>query len=404
MSSKSYCPRRLLRVVSNGLLQDMFDLLCIEIDVEWDSVTETRIEPVFIAWQSLDDEPRRKVELLLREVDSMASEVGLRAIFEEAHRQGETELIEELSQYDSRYDVAMWTALKKANVWETAMLLNRADRKLGGRFSQRRINVPVTAKPNGSAETMRSLSKSLSAFFTLRQGRGRNCECEYLLRSDGTHYVFATLDDYRRQYLRLVDGGGFAKSCETPAFEVIFAFDEKNRTLDIDARGGKSVHQPLQSIIAREFLGINLPPEDPRSQPFMLDVLLDPTFRFPTDPADGICSLCVEEAGVRVLGTKDRMNLKPGSREEPTNFSEMVEKYFDDAKVPRSVMQVLRAVLLFSVEDSDGRVRDFDVRITQPNRSNLKSLSQDERELAEKYLREWGIDCAIASDAVVAAA
>lgn len=284
------------------------------------------------------------------------------------------------------------------------MLLNRADRKLGGRFSQRRIDVPVTAKPNGSAETMRSLSKSLSAFFTLHQGRGRNCECEYLLRSDGTHYVFATLDDYRRQYLRLVDSGGFAKSCETPAFEVIFAFDEKNRTLDIDARGGKSVHQPLQSIIAREFLGINLPPEDPRSQPFMLDMLLDPTFRFPTDPADGICSLCVEEAGVRVLGTKDRMNLKPGSREEPTNFSEMVEKYFDDKKVPRSVMQVLRAVLLFSVEDSDGRVRDFDVRITQPNRSNLKSLSQDERELAEKYLREWGIDCAIASDAVVAAA
>ncbi len=404
MSSKSYCPRRLLRVVSNRLLQDMFECHRIEIDVDWDSLTETKIEPVFSAWQSLDDRPRRMIELLLLEVDSMASEVGLRAIFEEAHRQGETELIEELSQYDSRYDVAMWTALKKSAVWDTAVLLNRADKRLGGRFSQRRIDVPMTAKPNGSVETMRSLSKSLSAFFTLQQGRGRKCECEYLLRSDGTHYVFATLDDYRRQYLKLVDGGGFAKACETPAFEVIFAFDEKNRTLDIDSRGGKAVHQPLQSILAREFLGIHLPPEDPRSQPFILDVLLDPKFRFPTDPADGICSLCVDEARVRVLGTKDKMTLEPGSREQPTNFSDMVEKYLDDQKVPRSVMQVLRAVLLISVEDSDGRVREFDVRITRPNRSNLKSLSQDERELAEKYLREWGIDCAVASDANVSAA
>lgn len=404
MSSQSYCPRKILRAVSNGLLQDMFECHHIDIIIDWNETTETKIEPIFIAWQSLGERPRRMIELLLREVNTMASEVGQRTIFEEAHRQGETELIEDLSQYDSRYDVAMWTALKKVNVWETAILLARADKQLGGRFSQRRVDVPASAKPDGSAETMRSLSKSLSAFYSLHQGRGRKCQCEYLLRSDGTHYVFATLDDYRRQYLKLVDDGGFAKACETPAFEIIFAFDEKNRTLDIDARGGKAVHQPLQSIFAREFLGINLPPEDPRSQPFTLDVLLDPKFRFPTNPADGIRSLCIDEARVRVLGTKDKMTLEPGAREKPTNFSDMIEKYLDDQKVPRSVIQVLRAVMLFSWEDSDGRVREFDVRITRPNRSNLKSLAQDERELAEKYLREWGIDCAIASEAVVAAA
>ena len=156
--------------------------------------------------------------------------------------------------------------------------------------------------------------------------------------------------------------------------------------------------------MAREFLKVDLPPEDPRQEPFTLGMLLDPKFRFPTDPADGITSVSVSVGRVLVMGTKDRMSLEPGTHTQPTNFSDMVEAYINAKRLPRSVMKVERAVLLFEWEDAERNRRKFEVRITRPNRSNLKSLPQEERELAEKYLRAWGIDCAVNSDTAVAAA
>lgn len=403
MSSRSFNPRYVLRQVSNGLLEDMFEIHRLAIDVDWSAVSETKIEPIFAAWQSLDETPRRNIEMLLRDIHSMAGELGQRAIIEEARRRGETELIRELSEYDSRHDVAMWTALKKPEIWEVASHFARADRTVGGRYSQRRIGLPP-AMPDASPENLKSLSSSLSAFYSAMQARGRRCVAEHFVRADGTHYVFANLDDYRKQYLKLVDGGEFKKACETLAFEIIFVYDPNANTLDVDAQGGKAVHEPLQTIFARVFLGIDLPPEDPASEPFTLDVLLDPTFRFPTNPADGILSVTIDAARVRVMGTKDRLTLEPGTHAEPTNFSDMIDRYIDNQKLPRSVMQVERAILLFKWADNDGNTHEFDVRITRPNRSNLKSLGQDERELAEKYLREWGIDCAIASEVAIAAA
>lgn len=396
MSSCGFNPRNVLRHTSNGLLEDMFHVLNVPIDVNWSEAIETDVEPIFQAYQSLREPTRQTIELLLRDLHSMVTEAGQRSIFQQARQLGEDEFIANLQQFDSRYDVAIMTYLARPEIWQLATRFATADHVIGGRSSQRRVDLPP-AKPHTSPKEMKSFSSALSAFYSAHQGRGRQCVAEYLLRSENMHYVFASLDDYRKTFLKLVDGGdGFKRVCETHVFENVFAYDEVNHVLDVYALGGKPTIGPLQKIFAREFLGIELPPEDPNAEPFSLNVLLNPMFRFPTDPDDAIRSVVIDAARVLILGSKEKLQFNPNADFGPSSFQRMIDRYIRQDNLPRSIMQVERVELRFLMING----HDFGFSITRPNRSTVKSLVTRERLLAEKYLREWGIDLACDCDAV----
>ena len=100
--SKSFDPRYVLRQVSNDLLEDLLEGQSQTVDVPWSELKETQIEPIFAAWQSMPIEPRRAIELILHDVFSMANDHGVRAIMEEANRQGNTSLLDDLTGDVSR--------------------------------------------------------------------------------------------------------------------------------------------------------------------------------------------------------------------------------------------------------------------------------------------------------------
>ena len=396
MSLAGFNPRNVLRQTSNGLLEEMFGGLKIPMDVNWSEAIETDVEPIFQAYQSLEEPTRQKIELLLRDLHSMATESGQRSIFQQAIQIGEDDFLAELERFDSRYDVAMLTYLSKPEVWQVATRFAAADRVIGGRSSQRRINLP-SAKPRTSPQHMKSFSGALSAFYSAHQGRGRQCVAEYLLRCENLHYVFASLDDYRKTFMKLIDGGNaFKRVCETHVFENVFAYDEANHVLDVYALGGKPTIGPLQKIFAREFLGIELPPEDPNAEPFSLGVLLDPKFRFPTDPEDAVRSVVIAAARVLILGSREKLHFNPNVDFGPSSFQRMIERYIRQDNLPRSIMHIERVDLRFRMENG----HEFNLSITRPNRSTIKSLATRDRLLAEKYLRQWGIDLASDCDAV----
>lgn len=396
MGCGDFNPRNVLRQTSNVLLEEMFSVLKVPVNVNWSETLETDVEPIFQAYQALEDQSRQKIELLLRDLQSMVGESGQRCIFQQSKHIGEGAFVAELQQFESRYDVALQTYLTKPEVWQLATRFAAADSVIGGRSSQRRIDLPP-AKPRTSPKHMKSFSNALSAFYSAHQGRGRQCVAEYLLRSENMHYVFASLDDYRKTFLKLVDGGnGFKRVCETHVFENVFAYDEANHVLDVYALGGKPTIGPLQKIFAREFLGIELPPEDPMAEPFALGVLLNPKFRFPTDPKDAIRWVVIDKARVLILGSKERLHFDPNADFGPTSFHRMIDRYIREDNLPRSIMQIERVDLRFFMENG----REFGFSITRPNRSTIKSLPTRDRLLAEKYLREWGIDCASDCNAV----
>ncbi len=123
----SFDPKKVLRQISHHLLNDLFQVHGHELDIPWEDLAQTEVDEIFAAWQALAEEDRRTIEIVLHDVSEMANEDGVRAIVEEAVRQENQELIDDIEGYDSRHDKAVWTYIKAPNVWDAAVRFARAD-------------------------------------------------------------------------------------------------------------------------------------------------------------------------------------------------------------------------------------------------------------------------------------
>lgn len=387
MSLASFNPRTVLRQTSNGLLGELFGRLEVPIRVNWSELVELDVDPIFEAYQSLDDRDHDRAEVMLRDLHLMTGEESQRVIFQQVKEHGHAELMDELEQQESRYNMVAIAYLEAPKAYAAAMRYSKSDGVIGGRSSQRRVDIP-SAQPLTSSEAIRAFGKAISAYYTNKQGRGRHCHVEYAMRRPGLHYLFVSMDDYRQTFLKLVDGGHhFERRCETHAFENVFVYDEQNHYFDIYAKGGKQVHAALQPIFAREFLGIHLPPEDRAVEPFMLSLFLDADFRFPMMPQDMIKDVVVNKAWINIRGSREKAMFDPDADFGSTSLQRFIDRYLKEENLPRSMMELRRIELKFRMAAED----DFSFAITKPNRSTLKSLTNRQRALAEKYLAHWGV-------------
>jgi len=398
MAVRKFNPRTVMRQVSNHLWAELLETMGVHVGFDWREMRETKIEPLYELWQSLDEPLHRKLELLMQDIHVMADSIGTQAIYEESRAKKMDDLVRELSEFESRHDVAMWTRLRAGSVWSAALRFAKADRKIGTRFWHRRNDLPE-CEVDCSDDAIERLSDALTALHMAEEGRGRLCVTEHFQRGDGSHYFNSYLDDWRDSYVKVADDGRqFERAFESKAFELMFHVDPKLRTLDIDARGGRRRHNTLQAILGRCILHTELPPEDDGNQVFALGILLDPMFRFPTDPADGIKSVRVKQARIRVQGCFDRMTFDPDRFKGPRRFDYNLDTYIESTGLPRSNMDVERAVLDFELDGHDHPAGEkISVALSTPNRSNTMNLDHVQRELTEKYLRQWGIDRGIDS-------
>ncbi len=103
----SFDPKKVLRQISNHLLDDLFQVHGHELDVPWDDLKQTEVDEIFDAWQALPESDRRAIEIVMHDVCEMATEDGIRAIVEEGIRQDHRMLLSDIDGYESRYDKAV---------------------------------------------------------------------------------------------------------------------------------------------------------------------------------------------------------------------------------------------------------------------------------------------------------
>lgn len=404
--SQTFDPKRVLRQVSNHLLKDLFEAHHHELELPWDQLDESDVDPIFDAWQSLPEEDCRAIEIILHEVSDMAAgDEGTRAICEEALRQGNQVLLDELEGFESRHDKAVWTCIRAIDVWNLAVRFARADSLSRGRYWIKRCDIPAK-DPDTSAATIEEFEEALSAFFLATQARGRHCQVEHYVRANGIHYFFAYLDDYADTYVTLDAEGEFDRRPERRAFEVVIVYDPHHGTLEMFARGGKKVYIPLQEIFCRVILHEEIGPEDRNSHPYELNGLLSRDFQFPTDPDDGITEVRVRKLRLSIKGQpRSRITIEADPDGDVDEIYEMMDDYLNQERLPRSILNVSQVGLKFRFDEANEDLpRSMSFEMSYPNSSNLKSKPEAARELAEKYLRLWGLDrAAIAEHAQPAA-
>lgn len=389
--AKHFDPRKVLRQISNPLLKEFFDRRGELHDVAWEELTETRIEPVFQAWQQLPERPRKEVQVTLQDVVELADERGLSVLAEEVKlRCPEREA--EFNGWDGRADRAMWVYLHVPEAFEEAALFARADALAAGRYWIKRNGLPRQQLTVSNATTSR-LQAALTGFYWPTQMRGCHCRVEHYTRASGAEYFFAYLDDYPDNHLVFDDQGQVEKRSDRYAFENVFVFAPAEGALELFARGGREVNAALQEAFCRSVLGVDAGDTDPLRPAYQLDHLLDENFPLRTDPADRVADARIMRLRLEPKAAPlSYIELKADPKGHPSEIFQMLAHYCNTHNVSPGRVRVRQASFrLTFMHDGVGRPKTLSFNVSCPDSCDLKSKTDDMRTVGERCLKLWGI-------------
>ena len=72
--AKQFDPKRILRQVSNHLLNDLFLSHGHPLDLPWEELSETQVNAIYETWQALPEKACRELEIVLHEIGEMTNE------------------------------------------------------------------------------------------------------------------------------------------------------------------------------------------------------------------------------------------------------------------------------------------------------------------------------------------
>lgn len=387
--SKPFDPRKILKRINNSLLRTFFELHGGLPGVPWDEIREHQMEPVYSAWQDMPEDRRRHVHVILHDINELADDRGLKVLVEEMQRSIPVNF-DEFEALTGQADRAMWAYLNSRNAFSIAAQFARAEALATGRYWVKRNELPQQMiEMKDPLKT--ALQDGLAQFHWDRQMRGKHCVIEYYERANGCQYFFAYLDDYPDKQLIFDDAGHMVPREDRRAFEHVFVFDPSDGSLEMFARGGKTVYGPLQQIFCKATLGLDVDPADPVRPAYTLDHLLLPNRALPTDPRDRIASVTITRVRLQPIDAAgDYIELGLDPNRGVHHIDQAIAEYLNTNRLSPARVRVkqMSFKLLFM---PDGAARSLSFNVTCPSTSDLKSKPDELRTIGERCLRLWEV-------------
>lgn len=387
-----YSPRNFMRQVSNSLLREYFAKRGLALDVSWDTLKETQVEPLWEAWQRLEPGEQHKAEAEFNDVNRLANEGGVGVLIQEGEWHN-LDLAAAFAELDDHVDKAMWTFLHQPAVFDVAVLFQAADSIASQRW-HKWINLPPRP-PADDAAACEQLGRLLSEYFLLKQGRGRHCKVEVYQRA-GNYYYFAFPEDYARAEQDFDERGELNRRTHRPAFQVVFVYNPVAGTLDASAPGGKLVVDALMRMAVECLQGIShkAGPKDERV--YALERLVDAQLAWDYPVTAGIARVWVKSLRLTFKASKQRLTLEgPEPGTVHSLYARLTKTNGARPTIVADSVYVTQAVLRVEYAPRNNRkLNSRDIRLTYPNTCNL---GQDDRDRA---LREMLIASGIDPEAI----
>jgi hypothetical protein len=323
--ARQYTPRLVLRHVSNALLKRYFDERRLLAEIDFPSLPETKVDPIYAAVQCLIPEDQARVGSDLFLVHSLADEQGLRAILDEAAYHG-LDLVTDLDELEGFYDKALWTLLEHPTIIVVASRFSDADHLPNAYWHRRRDGVPVSEARDNELATA-ALAEAIASFYRANEGRGSSCEVEVYRRGSGWYFI-ALPEDYARTSLEYV-GGALERRPQRPAFEVVFVYDPERPALDTYAQGQKKTRLELETIFGRTILGGEINPTK-SDKIYDLNKLKRRGLRFIYGSDAGIAEVRVRSLRFSLFGTRRRLTFEADPGESKDAIYDFVDAAFGE--------------------------------------------------------------------------
>ncbi len=383
--ARHYSPKSFFRHAPNAMLKRYFSKLGVLTEYDFSDVPETKIEPIYIAWLSLLDDQRGKMEKDFREIDALACEVGVKAILDEAEWHDEN-LADKLGELEDLHEKAFWVFLERPKYWPAATAFCRADEISSSQWNECRTVSHTPAQVDDAS--IRCLEQILSYHFFNKEGRGKNCTVEPYRRGN-LDYFFAYPEDYAQASIEW-EGTTLKRSARHPAFEIIFVYSQEERKISVYMKGSRDAKKEVRALFADTILGLELGEfvEDDRVYELASLQVSNPPFQILPD--SGIQSVAIKKLRLAINGSKERITVEANPEHNLNAIYELRDKLCKN--IPASQMTITQVGFLvtFVPDPGTGRVttRSFDVN--WPNSCSLKHDGKDA--IIRKMLIASGIE------------
>jgi hypothetical protein len=384
--SRHFSVPKMLRMTPNPLLREFFERQQITLlSLDWKRLGKRHVEPLILAMSWLPATDQERVESALAMIYELACDRAWEMVLTIARQIGHARRLIEQFGDASPYVRAMRIWLDEPELFQTASMWHQVD---GLTRWRKRTGLPLV-EPRITQESCRELGRALSACLQREEGRGRFCTVDYLRRQDGADVFVAYSDDFVHSRLEHDSRGRLIPRSARPTFEIVFAYQAENGTLELFARVSPHLKPLLECVFGQIILGIDLSAHA-RRKTWDLNRLKDRYFCLETDPADGILvSISRLRLEVPEFG---RFTVEPTRTGQGADVFHVIDQCLNNERVRWEEVDISLATFRFHFQSQPGRkpgLLTFDV--SAPDHCSIKSKRPDRIAVAHKYLRRWRI-------------
>ncbi len=368
--TNQYQHRHFFRKMPNALLAEYFQIKAISIDIGWEDLQETNVDPIFEAFKHLPESQQAQIEADFQNINALACEGGIEALIDEADFHQDKNLPQALAIVDGFHAKAMWAFLNKSDYWLGASMFLHAD-NIGVRPWKKRNDLPKVS-PNVEPEDIAQLASAIGSYFFQAEGRGRNCKVEPYRRRN-KEYFFAYPEDYGQLEIEW-ESNTLRNRPKHPAFEIIFVYCEEEGSLDIYAPGNSKAVPDLQQVFLQSILKLEvLPDKTIDKRVYDLAPLANPNFQFELPIESGIADIVVTKIRLTLKGSQKRkITLEADTKENKLAVYDLLK----DLKLPPYFVSHLGLKVVYEKEPGR-RTKSRAFTISHPNWCGLNHDGKD---------------------------
>ena len=358
------------------------------VDVAWDSDDKSIRNSLLAISEKLAGDKLASFRFDTERVNSLTDELG-QSILKHFVRDEE---LNEYYQLKNEFDRVLWMFRNDANRFLQVEDCWYTDTRRQGRMWEAFVG-PDKLVISTDAENLSSFKNKLLELY--RATGNIKIDIYERMRSDGEGneveiiQIMVYREDLPSTQLEFENENLVSKTVRLVK-EVALTYEPNNGHIEIVAEG-KEYRKSITKIFSETLLQSPIEGENLPLKLYDIQSLLKPrTLSF--DPADGIESVKVTMLKVARPNSNNTVTLDVATREE-SNIYDVSNEYFGDNDPLRSGFRLKQVrISIKFMPDNESRVgKILHVKIREPNGCDLKSKSQKEKLIGDKYLVQWDL-------------
>ncbi|AIF82026.1 hypothetical protein I862_07360 [endosymbiont of Acanthamoeba sp. UWC8] len=391
MSYNLYClPEVIIRFARNlpkQSLQNYFNCRFpfLSKNINWDSSQAGIMYSVIEAAKQMEENDLALLHADAERIHEMTDEVGQAALLSVVNDKKTYQVL------GNGYDRALWLLLNEYTSFCCAEDIRYTDHHRLGRLWDGFLgskNLEVKTE----TEQIEAFKQGVISYFNI----GGNIKIElfrYTRNNANNNSEVVQVMLYREglpdNYLAF-DGEEVVPRLMRPVYEMVLIYEPTTGWIEVIAKG-REYREELAKLFSISLLQSLIGCERIPLKRYNINKLRS-FYDFPTDPEDGIESVKVTMLELKTYDNSSKLTFEVSSKSD-SNIYETLNKWFDinDPLSQGVLLNKVKLLVHFFPDKVNPRGITLPIKITWPNGCDLKSKTEKERLIGDKYFLRWGL-------------